>query len=53
MAQRPAQVIEEEKEAPVVELKGEDEPDFEMIPNLEFGEAEHLQFHPTRDIEAT
>ena len=36
-----------------MELKGEDEPEFEMIPDLEFGEAEQLQSQPTRDIEVT
>ena len=52
-AQKPAQATEKEKEAPVVELKGEDEPEFEMIHDLEFGEDDKLQSQPTRDIEFT
>ena len=41
VVQRPAQVTEDKKEAPVVELKGEDELEFEMI--HEFGEDEHCK----------
>ena len=36
-----------------MQLKGEDEPKFEMISDLEFGEAEKLQSQPTMNIEVT
>ena len=49
--QRLAQVTEEEKEAPAVELKGEDEPEFEMIPDLELGKDEQMQSRPSRGAE--
>ena len=51
LAQKHAQAIEEEKEAPEVELKGEDEPEFEMIPNIELGEYEKMQSHPSSGTE--
>ena len=37
----------------MVELKGEDEPEFEMILDLEFGKDEKFQSQPMRYIEVT
>ena len=51
VAQKHAQAIEEEKEAPAVELKGEHEQESEMIPDLELGEDEKMQSHPSSGTE--
>ena len=42
VAQKPAYAVEEEKETPAVELRGEDEPEVEMIPDIEVREHEKL-----------
>ena len=43
VAQKLAEATKEEKEAHAVELKGEDELEFKMIPDLEFVEVEQLK----------
>ena len=43
--QNPAPTIEEEQEAPDVELRKEDEPEVGPIPNIELEEAEHYSLN--------
>ena len=40
LAQKPAQAFGEEKETSAVELRGEEEPEVEMIPGIEVREHE-------------
>ena len=42
VAQKPTWVVGEEKETYAVELRGEDEPKVEMVPNIEVREHEKL-----------
>ena len=51
VAQKDAQTIEEEKEALTVEPREENETKFDMIPDLEIGEYEQMQSHPSGDTE--
>ena len=46
LAQKPTQEVGEEKYKYAVKLRGEDEPEVEMIPDIEVREHEQLQSQP-------
>ena len=46
MAHKPTQEVGEEKETSAMELRGKDEPEVEMIPDIEVREHEKLQSQP-------
>ena len=46
VAQKPTQAVGGEKETSAVELRGENEPEVEMIPDIEVRKHEKLQCQP-------